>query len=174
MTIKDEKMAVKNDVKRKHIIAMLVEDNPGVLTKITGMFARRNFNIDAITVGRTNNPGISKVVVTAIGTTKTLEQLEKQINKLVEVVKVSEANSGIIREVCLIKIYSPDGKSPEKSRELLFEYMKTFKATFSDITKDAMIIEIVGTPEKIDSFKELMKPYGIIDISRTGSTAMIK
>jgi acetolactate synthase I/III small subunit len=136
------------------------------------MFARRNFNIDAITVGKTNIPDTSKIVVTAIGTDKKLEQLEKQINKLVEVVKVNEANSGIIREVGLIKIHAPDGKNSEKSKEVLFEYVKTFEAKFSELKKDSMIIEIVGNPEKIDSFIDLLRSYGIMDISRTGSTAM--
>lgn len=153
---------------KKHIISMLVEDQPGVMTRISGMFARRGFNIDTITVGKTNSPGISKIVITAIGDESTLEQVEKQINKLIDVTKVSDLGSGIIRELCLIKVKTPD----KKTKDALFEYAKVYKAKFVDVNHKSMSLEIIGVPEKIDSFIEIIKSYGIIDISRTGVTAM--
>src|SRR3989338_1645860 len=108
----------KEKEKRKektHIISMLVEDQPGVLTRISGMFARRGFNIDTITVGKTLKKGVSKMVVTVIGDDKTIEQVEKQINKLVDAIKVAELpeQDSVIRELCLIKIDIPNKKAKE-------------------------------------------------------------
>ena len=157
-------------MEKKHVIAMLVEDQPGVLTRISGMFARRGFNIDTITVGKTNHPGISKIVITALGDEATLEQVEKQINKLIDVTKVTELGTGIIRELCLIKIKTLD----KKTKDSLFEYAKVYKAKFVDVNHKSMTLEIIGVPEKIDSFIEMVKEYGIVDISRTGVTAMAR
>ena len=147
---------------------MLVDDQPGVLTRISGLFSRRNFNIDTITVGKTNSPGISKIVVTVIGDDNTLEQVEKQINKLIDVIKVTELGSGIIRELCLIKVKTPN----KKAKDDLFEYAKVYKAKFVDVNHESMTLEIIGVPEKIDSFIEMIRSHGISDISRTGVTAI--
>lgn len=155
---------------KKHTISMLVEDQPGVLTRISGMFARRNFNIDTITVGKTNKPGISKVVVTVIGDNATLEQVEKQINKLIDVVKVSELGEGILRELCLLKIKTVD----KKVKDEIFKYANIYKAKFVDVNHDSMTLEIIGVPEKIDAFIEIIKEFGIMDISRTGVTAIAR
>lgn len=153
---------------KKHIISMLVEDQPGVMTRISGMFARRGFNIDTITVGKTNTPDISKIVITVIGDDNTLEQVEKQINKLIDVIKVNDLGTGIIRELCLIKVKTPD----KKAKDALFNYAEVYKAKFVDVNHTSMTLEIIGVPEKIDSFIEMVKSYGIVDISRTGVTAM--
>ena len=155
---------------RKHTISMLVEDQPGVLTRISGMFARRGFNIDTITVGKTNHPWISKIVITVIGDDHTLEQVEKQINKLIDVTKVSEMEGGIIRELCLIKVKAKD----KKAKDDLFEYCRVYKAKFVDVNHTSMTIEVIGVPEKIDSFIEMIKSFGIIDMSRTGVTAIAR
>ncbi len=155
-------------MEKKHIISMLVEDEPGVMTRISGMFARRGFNIDTITVGKTNTKGLSKIVITVIGDDDTLEQVEKQINKLIDVTKVTELNTGIIRELCLIKVNTPD----KKAKDEIFDYAKVYKAKFVDVNHKSMTLELIGVPEKIDSFIEMVKSYGIIDISRTGVTAM--
>ncbi len=153
---------------KRHTISMMVEDQPGVLTRISGMFARRGYNIETITVGKTNSKGIAKIVITVLGDDHTLEQVEKQINKLVDVTKVIEVGSGIIRELCLIKVNTPD----KKTKDMLFDYSKVYKAKFVDVNHDSMTLELIGVPEKIDSFIEMVKEYGIIDISRTGVTAM--
>ena len=153
----------------KHVISMLVEDQPGVLTRISGMFARRNYNIDTITVGKTNKKGISKMVITVIGDDSIIEQVEKQLNKLIDTVKVSEMDKGsVIRELCLIKVAAKD----KKSKDELLNYSKIYKVKFVDVDPKSMTLEIIGTPDKIDSFIEIVKGYGIQDISRTGVTAI--
>ncbi|MBU0615722.1 MAG: acetolactate synthase small subunit [Nanoarchaeota archaeon] len=158
-------------MENKHIISMLVEDQPGVLTRIAGMFARRNYNIDTITVGKTNTKGISKMVITVIGDDSVLEQVEKQLNKLIDTVKVVEiGKDGVIRELCLIKIAAKD----KKSKDELLNYSKIYKIKFVDVDTKSMTLEIIGTPDKIDSFIELVKGYGIQDISRTGVTAIAR
>lgn len=155
---------------RRHVIAMLVEDQPGVLTRIAGLFARRGFNIDTITVGKTTKKGVSKMVVTVIGDDRTLEQVEKQINKLVDTIKVTEMpeDKSVIRELCLIKVAIPD----KKAKEDILRYTKIYKTKIVDITKKSITAELIGNPAKIDAFIELMKPFGIREISRTGVTAI--
>ena len=154
----------------KNIISMLVEDQPGVLARIAGMFARRGFNIDTITVGKTTKKGISKMVFTIIGDDRTLEQVEKQVNKLVDTLKVVELpeNKSVVRELCLIKVAIAN----KKAKEEILRYTKIFKTKIVDITPNSVSAEIVGTPDKIQSFIDLMVPFGIKEISRTGVTAI--
>lgn len=155
---------------KRHVIAMLVEDQPGVLTRIAGMFARRGFNIDTITVGKTTKKGVSKMVVTVIGDDDTLEQVEKQINKLVDTIKVIEMpeDKAVIRELCLLKI-AINGK---KAKEEILRYTKIYKTKIVDITPKSVTAELIGDPSKIDSFIELMKQFGVKEVSRTGVTAV--
>ena len=155
---------------KRHVIAMLVEDQPGVLTRIAGMFARRGFNIDTITVGKTTKPGVSKMVITVIGDDATLEQVEKQVNKLVDTIKVIEMpeESSVIRELCLIKVAIQN----KKAKEDILRYTKIYKTKIVDITSKSVTAELIGEPAKIDSFIELMKQFGIKEVSRTGVTAV--
>lgn len=155
---------------RKYIIGMLVEDQPGVLTKIAGLFARRGFNIDTITVGKTSDERISKMIFTAIGDDAVIEQLMKQVNKLVDVIKVSELKpeEALIRELCMIKVSIKN----DKEKQDLLKYSDIYKVKIVDITHKSIIFEIVGEPQKIDSFINLVKRHGIREISRTGVTAM--
>src|SRR3989338_5560343 len=141
---------------KRHVIAMLVEDQPGVLTRIAGMFARRGFNIDTITVGKTTKKGVSKMVFTIIGDDRNLEQVEKQVNKLIDTIKVIELheNKSVVRELCLIKVTVPN----KKAKEEILRYAKIFKTKIVDITPDSVSAEIVGTPDKIQSFIDLMIP----------------
>lgn len=157
-------------MKHKHIIGMLVEDQPGVLTKIAGMFARRGFNIDTITVGKTTKENISKMIFSVIGDDNVMEQVIKQVNKLVDVIKVSELkhHESIVKELCLLKVSIKD----EKAKDDLMKYADVYKVKIVDITPKSVIFEIVGDNAKIDSFIELVKRYGIREISRTGITAM--
>jgi acetolactate synthase-1/3 small subunit len=155
---------------QKHVISMLVEDQPGVLTRIAGMFARRGFNIDTITVGKTTKKGVSKMVITVIGDDNTLEQVQKQINKLIDTIKVMEmpSDKSIVRELCLLKVNLPD----KKAKEEVLRYTKIYKTKIVDITPKDVTAMLVGTPDKIDSFIELMKPFGVREVSRTGVTAV--
>ncbi len=154
----------------KHTIAMLVEDQPGVLTRISSLFARRGFNIDTITVGKTTKPGISKMVVTVIADDAIIEQVEKQVNKLIDVVKVIEMpeSKSVIRELCLIKIAIPN----KKAKEEILKYVSIYKTKIVDINTKSVTAELIGVPAKIDAFIELMKQFGIKEISRTGVTAV--
>lgn len=155
--------------KKKHIVGLLVRDEPGLLTRISGLFSRRGFNIDTIIVGKTANPGISHIVITMIGEDDLLEQLEKQVNKVVDVIKVVDLNRqhAVVREHCLVKV-----SSNEKLRADIVNFSEIHKCKVLDINHDSVIIEIVGSPEKIDSFLELMRKYGIKEMSRSGVNAM--
>lgn len=155
---------------KRHVIAMLVEDQPGVLTRIAGMFARRGFNIDTITVGKTTKKGISKMVITVIGDDSTLEQVEKQINKLIDTLKVIEMpeEKAVIRELCLLKIALPN----KKAKEEILRYTKIYKTKIVDITQKSVTAELIGEPAKIDAFIDLMKQFGIKEVARTGVTAI--
>ena len=157
---------------KRHVISMLVEDQPGVLTRIAGMFARRGFNIDTITVGKTTKKGISKMVITVIGDDAILEQVEKQVNKLIDTIKVTEMteDSSVIRELCLIKVAMPN----KKAKEEILRYTKIYKTKIVDINQKSVTAELIGTPDKIDAFIDLMKQFGIKEISRTGVTAVLR
>jgi len=154
---------------RKHIIGILVEDHPGVLAKLSGMFSRRGFNIDTIVAGKTKAKGITRIVISLTGNNQTLEQLGKQINKLIDVIKISylDPQKSVVREHCLIKV-----ENTEKTRADLVNLTTLHKANVLDISNDFMIIEVVGRSEKIDNFLELMKKYQIREICRTGVNAM--
>ena len=157
-------------MKRRHVISMLVEDQPGVLTRIAGMFSRRDFNIETITVGKTTKKGISKMVITVMGNDARLEQIEKQVNKLIDTIKVVEMpeDKSVIRELCLLKIAIPN----KKAKEDILRYTKIYKTKIVDITQKEVTAELIGVPAKIDAFIELMKQFGIKEISRTGVTAI--
>ena len=159
-------------MKHAHIIGMLVEDQPGVMAKISGMFSRRGFNIDTISVGKTNTPNVSKMVLTIIGDDRIIEQVIKQVNKLIDVLKVVEfpSDNSIITELCLVKV----GINGEKAKDELLKYAEVYNVKVVDITPKSLIFRIVGEPQKIDSFIELVKTFGIKEISRTGVTAMAR
>ena len=155
---------------RKHVISMLVEDQPGVLTRIAGLFARRGFNIETITVGKTTKVGVSKMVITVIGDDYTLEQVEKQVNKLIDTIKVTEMpeDKSVIRELCLIKVAIPN----KKAKEEILRYTKIYKTKIVDITSKSVTAELIGVPAKVDAFIDLMKQFGVKELARTGSTAV--
>lgn len=159
-------------MEKKHILGMLVEDRPGVLTRISSMFSRRDFNIETITVGKTNQPGISKMIITIYGNDATLEQVEKQVNKIIDVIKISEllSEESIIAEMCLLKVSIKDNQKKDE----LIKYAEIYKIKIADLTAKSIIFQIIGAPEKIDSFIKLTKNYGIKEISRTGLTAMTR
>lgn len=155
--------------KQKHVLGILVEDHPGVLAKLSGMFSRRGFNIDTIVAGKTKIKGITRVVISLTGDDRTVEQLQKQINKLIDTIKIEGLNSeySVVREHCLVKV-----ENDEQSRADLVNLSTLYKAKVLDISPESMIIEVVGRPEKVDNFLELMKKYHIKEICRTGINAM--
>jgi len=157
---------------KTHIISMVVDDEPGVLTRISGLFSRRGFNIETITVGKSSHTRESKIVITSYGNDRTLEQIEKQVGKLIDVKRISELRpeTSVVRELCLIKV----SISKTGSKEELMHYASVYKAPVVDITPKSAIIQLLGKPEKIDAFIELIRPLGIKDMSRTGVTAIAR
>ncbi|MCF7861378.1 acetolactate synthase small subunit [Candidatus Woesearchaeota archaeon] len=155
---------------QRHILGILVEDQPGVMARVSGLFARRGFNINTITVGSTRDAGISKMIFSINGDDKLLEQVVKQVNKLVSVIKISELkpSDSIIKEIALIKISIPS----ENAKFDIIKCSEIYKAKISDLTHKSAILQLHGEPEKIDAFIHLVKRYGIKEVSRTGVTAM--
>jgi len=152
------------------VIAALVENKPGVLHSVANMFRRRDFNIESITVGLTEQKDLSRMTITVKGDEKTLEQVVKQMNKLIDVVKVSrlEPENIVTRELALIKVNVPDNKS----RSDVINCVDVFRGRVVDVSPETLTIEITGTPDKIDAFLNLMKTYGIMELARTGLTAL--
>lgn len=152
-----------------HIISVLVEDKPGVLQKVAGLFTRRDFNIDSITVGESEVEGLSRMVITVNADKTGLEQVTKQLNKLVDILKIKDITKNAVqRELCLIKVNIPN----EKARAEIMQYSNIFRAKIVDVSEETLIIELTGDIEKINAFISLLKGYGIKKISRTGLTAM--
>lgn len=154
-----------------HVISTLVENKPGVLQKVAGLFTRRDFNIDSITVGESEVDGLARMVITVKADYKILEQVTKQLNKLVDVIKIKDISKNAVkRELCLVKVNIPN----EKARAEIMQYVNIFRANIVDVTEETLIIEITGDMEKINAFISLLKGYGIKKISRTGLTAMAR
>ena len=154
-----------------HVISTLVEDKPGVLQKVAGLFNRRGFNIDSITVGESEVDGLSRMVISVHADKKGLEQVTKQLNKLVDVIKIKDITKNAVkRELCLVKVNVPN----EKARAEIMQYSNIFRAKILDVTEETLIIELTGDKKKIDAFISLLKGYGIKKISRTGLTAMAR
>ncbi|MBI5253324.1 MAG: acetolactate synthase small subunit [Euryarchaeota archaeon] len=155
-----------------HVLVALVEDRPGVMQRVSGLFRRRNFNIDSITVGRSEKEGISRMTLTVRGDQRILEQVMKQLNKLVEVLKVTqvEGADSVMRELALVKISTKD----QNSRAEIVQYVNIFRGRIVDVGKDSLIVEITGDSEKIDAFVNLVSTFGIKELAKTGVTAMTR
>ncbi|MNE63587.1 Acetolactate synthase small subunit [compost metagenome] len=150
---------------------MLVNDQPGVLQRVAGLFGRRGFNIESITVGQSEEIGLSRMVIVTLGDQHTLEQIEKQLYKLIDVIKVVDLGSKpmVARELALIKVKAEPAERPE-----IMGVVETFRASVVDIGATSLLVQVVGDTQKIDAMIELLKPYGIKELSRTGVTAMIR
>ena len=155
---------------KTRVIAALVENKPGVLHSVSNMFRRRDFNIESITVGSTEQEDVSRMTITVKGDEKTLEQVVKQMSKLIDVVKVSqlEPENIVTRELALVKVNVPD----IRNRSDVINCVEVFRGRVVDVAPEALTMEITGTPDKIDAFLNLMKTYGIMELARTGLTAL--
>ncbi|GAA4859857.1 acetolactate synthase small subunit [Paenibacillus vulneris] len=153
----------------KHTLAILVNDQPGVLQRVCGLFGRRGFNIDSISVGGTEEPGLSRMTIVTSGDDRTLEQVQKQLSKLIDVISIRNISSKpmVSRELALIKIEAEPSRRPE-----ILGVVETFRASVIDVGPGHMIIQAVGDFGKLDAMVELMRPYGIVELSYTGATAM--
>jgi acetolactate synthase-1/3 small subunit len=152
------------------VISALVEHKPGVLHSVANMFRRRGFNIESITVGPTEQKGLARMTITAKGDDKTIEQVVKQMHKLIDVIKVTQLDPEniVTRELALVKVNVPD----TKTRSDIINCVEVFRGHVVDVSPETLGIEITGTPDKIDAFLNLMKTFGIIELARTGLTAL--
>jgi acetolactate synthase-1/3 small subunit len=155
----------------KHTISILVENNAGVLARISGLFARRGYNIHSLAVGVTDNDKVSRITIVAEGTEYTLEQIEKQLNKLIDVIKVRSVPADILlaRELVLVKVNC----KPEQRTQII-GIAEITTAKISDVSPDTMTLELSGNQNNITTFEELLRPYEIIEIVRTGTVALQK
>jgi acetolactate synthase-1/3 small subunit len=154
---------------RKHILSILVENKPGVLTRIAGLFARRGFNIDTLAVGPTDDEAISRITLTLDGAVHPIDQVTKQLHKLVNVLKIRdlEPSETMARELALFKV-SADGAT----RAEVMQLCEIFRARIVDVARRSLIIEITGTSEKLEAFERLIRPFGLIEMARTGEIAI--
>ena len=157
-------------VKQTYVIGALVENKPGVLYEVSNMFRRRGFNIESISVGVTEQKDLARMTITVNGDERTIEQVIKQLNKIINIVKVSILNpkTTVAREMALIKVRAMDSKS----RSDIIQYVDVFRGHIVDVSSDSLIAEITGDPEKIDAFIELVTSFGIKEVARTGITAL--
>jgi acetolactate synthase-1/3 small subunit len=155
---------------KMHIFTALVEHKPGVLQRVASMFTRRKFNIDSITVGATENPNIARMTILTTGDDKILEQIEKQMNKLVNVIKVTDlsVDDCVCRELCIVKVNAPT----ESHRSQIIQYADVFRGRIVDVNPETISVEITGDSKKINAFIDLVRGVGIKIVARTGVTAM--
>ncbi|AGG06412.1 MULTISPECIES: acetolactate synthase small subunit [Dehalococcoides] len=155
----------------KHTIVALVEDRPGVLNRMASLFRRRGFNIDSIAVGRSETPGFSRMTIVVDGANTMVEQVRKQLDKVIDVVKVSDITGQdiICRELALIKV-----KSTPANRSEIMQIVDIFRAKIVDVASDSLTVEVTGDEEKVNSLYNLLRAFGIKEITRTGRIAMTR
>jgi len=155
----------------KHTLSVLVENKPGVLARVSGLFSRRGFNIDSLAVGVTENPEISRMTIVVEGDDRILEQVIKQLNKLVDVIKVSDIKpeSSIDRELALIKV-----EAGPKERSEVMQIADIFRAKIIDVGTKTLVIELTGDVSKINAMTDLLRRFGIKEMVRTGKVSMLR
>lgn len=153
----------------KHTVVALVEDRPGVLNRVASLFRRRGFNIESLAVGPTEEEGLSRMTIVVDGATTVVEQVEKQLYKLIDVVKVADiTHKGVVaRELCLIKVRCPNGKRAE-----VLQLAGVLGARVADVADASVVLEVVGDEEQVDQVVRTMRAYGIMELARTGRVAM--
>ncbi len=155
----------------KHIISVLVQNQPGVLAHIAGMFAARGFNIDSLVVGRTEDADFSRMVIASTGDDQTMEQIRKQLGKIVPVVKVQDLSEQDIveRDLLMVRVHCPSERRPE-----LYQVTRIFRGSIVDVGRTSVVIQLTGPESKVEAFIELCRPYGIKQVSRTGVIAVAR
>ena len=158
----------------RHVIAALVTNEPGVLAQVAGMFAARGFNIDSLVVGRTETPDLSRMTIVVNGDSSVLEQVRKQLQKLIPVVKVVDYRdvAYVERDLVLVQVSTKSEQGDADKREEIITLANLFRAKIVDVAGDQVMIEMAGSEEKLAAFLELLEPYGIIELARTGVIAM--
>ncbi len=153
----------------KHTLSVLVENKPGVLARVAGLFSRRGFNIDSLAVGPTEDPALSRMTIVVAARDHSLEQVTKQLNKLINVIKISDLDpaESVSRELLLIKVNATD-----RTRANIIEIADIFRAKIIDVSRHSLVLEATGTPDKLAAIEDLVAPYGIIELARTGKIAL--
>ena len=153
----------------KHTLSVLVEDESGALSRIAGLFARRGYNIESLAVGPTEQPGVSRLTMVVGGNDNQLEQVTKQLLKLVNVLEVIDLSQipAVERELMLVKV-----KADSASRGDVFDLVQVFRAKVVDVADQALTLEVVGDPGKLVALEQLLRPFGILEIARTGKVAL--
>lgn len=153
----------------KHILSVLVENHPGVLSRVAGLFSRRGFNIDSLAVGVTEKLDISRITIVVDGDDYTVEQVSKQLNKLIDVIKVKvlQKDDAVRRDLALIKV-----TAHTSTRSEIAQLVEIFTSKIVDVSKSTITIEISGSPEKVNALLDLVRPFGIKEVVRTGTIAL--
>ncbi len=153
----------------RYILSVLVENRAGVLSRVSGLFSRRSYNIDSLSVSETEDPEISRMTIAVRGDQYIFDQVRKQLNKLIDVIKITELkpDRSVYRELALVKVNA----APE-NRSAIGETAEIFRGKIVDVASETLTVEITGDVDKITAFIELMKPYGIKEMARTGLTAL--
>jgi acetolactate synthase-1/3 small subunit len=156
---------------RKHILSIVVENKPGVLTRVAGLFARRGFNIDTLVVGPTDDPTLSRITLTLDGAMHPIDQVTKQLHKLVNVIKIRdlEPEETIARELAVFKV-----SADSAARAEIMQFVQIFEGRIIDVTKRSIIVEVVGTAEKVAAFEKLVRPFGLVEMAQTGEIAIAR
>ena len=156
---------------RKEVFSILVENNPGVTSRISGLFSRRGYNIDSFSSGVTADPRYTRITIVATGDEQILEQIEKQLMKLEDVLDIKKLEDGtsVTRELILVKI-----RVEEEKRQNIVNVTNIFRAKIVDVSVDSMIIELIGTQSKLDAFLDLLVGYEILELARTGITGLTR
>jgi acetolactate synthase-1/3 small subunit len=157
---------------RKHVLSILVENKPGVLARIAGLFARRGFNIDSLAVGATDDTSMSRITLTLDGAAHSIDQVTKQLHKLVNVIKIRDLQPGetVARELALFKISCQDGDA----RAQVMQFAEIFRGDVVDVSKRSVTVEVTGSDDKIEAFEEMVRPFGLIELVRTGEIAVAR
>lgn len=155
----------------KHTLAVLVENRPGVLVRVAGLFSRRGFNIESLTVGRTENPDVSRMTIEVDGDDRLIEQVTKQLHKLIDVIKISDISREeyVDRDLVMIKVAAEPSQRVE-----IMQMAGIFRARVVDLGRKTMTLECTGNEGKINAFEESLRPYGIKELVRTGKVAMLR
>lgn len=155
----------------KHTLSVVVENQPGVLTRVVTLFRRRGYNIDSLAVGRTENPAISRITIVVEGEEDVIEQVTKQLHKLIEVIKINDITEepSVERELALIKV-----RADNTSRGEIMQIVDIFRARIVDIGRNSLIIEATGDENKVDAIEDSLRPFGILEMVRTGKVALVR
>ncbi|MBK5111401.1 MAG: acetolactate synthase small subunit [Thermoleophilia bacterium] len=156
---------------RKHLLSILVENRPGVLARVAGLFSRRGFNIDTLAVGPTDDPNTSRITLTIDGAVHPIDQVTKQLHKLINVLKIRdmEPEETVAREMALFKV-----SAAVENRAEVVQFAEIFRAKIVDVSRKALIVEVTGSHDKIEAFESMLRPHGLLEMVRTGEVALAR